>query len=381
MMRLPTIEDAGKLEGKRVLVRFDLNAAVAHGTVVDSFRLDKAISTFDLLRQKKAKVIALSHISVGKGYDSLRPMLDYLNGFFPIKFCPTYFTKEADSMVAELKDDEVLLFENIRMNAGEDENDMEFAKKLAQYGDIFVNEAFSESHRKQASIVLLPTLLPHYAGPLFLEEVENLSKCFSPSHPFLFILGGAKFQTKLPLIQKFLRSADTIFVGGALANDIFKARGFEVGTSLVSNNKNGTNFNIGELLTSKKFTYPIDVTVKKPDGSIEFRDADKFVIDEYIGDVGPQTIEKLKEVADKAKFILWNGPLGNYELGFKDKTEQLADILSHTGAETIIGGGDTLAAIQSLNILEKFSFASTAGGAMLDFLAHETLPGIEVLLE
>lgn len=395
MFILPTIEDAGDISGKRVLLRLDLNVPVQNGVIKNSFRLDKIIPTINLLRLKKAKIIAFSHITKNKDYDSLSPMWNYLEEFFPIKFSKTYFTEEANAMVANLKDGEVLLFENIRINPEEDANDMEFAKKLANYGHIFINEAFSESHRKQASIIQLPKLLPHYAGPLFVSEMENLSKAFSPAHPFLFILGGAKFETKLPLIKKFLKSADTVFVGGALATNIFKEKGYEVGTSLVSDG----DFGIKEMFANPKLKYPIDVTVKKSDGSVVFKNTNEIEVDDYISDCGPKTIEMLKELADKAEFILWNGPFGNYEVGFKDGTEQLAKIISqrtaptpqpsmlevgesavNVGSETIVGGGDTLAAIQSLGVLDKFSFVSTAGGAMLDFLANETLPGIETLI-
>ena len=214
MIKLLTIEDAGDITGKKIILRSDLNVPVSDGKITNSFRIDKMIPTLDLLRQKGAKVLLFSHITKNKDYDSLYPMFDYLNGFLPVKFCKTYFTKEADGMIADMKDGDILLFENIRMNSGEDANDIEFAKKLSSYGDIFINEAFSESHRKQASILFLPQFLPHYAGPLFLEEVSNLSKVFQPKHPFVFILGGAKFETKLPLIKKYLDRADTVFVAG-----------------------------------------------------------------------------------------------------------------------------------------------------------------------
>ena len=379
MKKIPTLEDAGDLKGKRVLLRLDLNAPVADGKVTETYRLDKSLPILDDLHLKGAKVIIIAHIET-KDNPTLLPVWEYMHGFLPIKFSPTYFTKEADTMVSNLEDGEVMMFENVRMNPGEKSNDMEFAKKLAAYGDIYVNDAFAVSHREQASIVLVPTLLPHYAGPLFMDEVNNLSKAFNPPHPFLFVLGGAKFETKLPLIQKFLKSADTIFVGGALANDVFKAKGYEIGTSLVSQG----DFGIEKLLQEPNFKYPIDVTVSASIAEasateVTFKDADQVSKDEYIGDVGPKTIEMLREAANNSKFILWNGPLGNFEIGFNDKTEQLAELIANSGAETIVGGGDTLASIQKLNLLEKFSFVSTAGGAMLDFLANETLPGIEAL--
>lgn len=372
MIKLKTIEDVGNLQGKRVLLRLDFNAPVEDGKVKDSYRLDKAINTIDLFRHKKAKVIIISHTE-SKENNSLLSSWDYLNGFLPIKFSPTFFTKESDEMVSNLKDGEVLLFENIRINKEEKENDLVFAEKLSKYGDIFVNDAFSVSHRKHASIVGIPKFLPTYFGPLFVEEVKNLSYAFNPEHPFLFILGGAKFSTKIPLIQKFLPLADHIFIGGALANDIFKAKGFEIGKSLVADE----DFGIEKIIENKKIVYPSDVVVLDKENKKINKQLSEIEKDYYIGDVGEETLTNLKSLISKAKFVLWNGPTGNFEIGFKEMTEETAKALADSGATVITGGGDTVASLKELNILDKFTFVSTAGGAMLDFLANETLPGIE----
>ena len=217
--------------------------------------------------------------------------------------------------------------------------------------------------------------LPSYAGPLFLNEVENISKAFTPTHPFVFILGGAKFDTKLPLIQKYLDKADSVVVAGALANNVFKAQRFEIGISLVSEG----DFGISEMLKNPKFVAPVDVMVKKADESIEVKKANEVLPCEYIGDVGSETVEQIKGLVTNASLVVWNGPLGNYEAGFTEQTEKLAEIIAGSGATSIVGGGDTLASIEKLGLMHKFTFASTAGGAMLDFLVNETLPGIEVL--
>lgn len=265
------------------------------------------------------------------------------------------------------------------MNAEEKENNAEFSKKLSQMAEIYVDDAFGAMHRKHASIVGVPEFLPHYGGLLLKQEVENLSKAFDPKRPFLFILGGAKFDTKLPLINKYLDIADYVFVAGALANNVFKEKGFEVGTSLVTDG----DFGIKEMIENPKFVYPIDVSVKKADGSVETKDASDVKADEYIGDVGPKTIEKLKELVSESKTVVWNGPLGNYEQGFKDKTEELAEIIMSATKEgkieSLVGGGDTLASIDITEFEHGFSFVSTGGGAMLDYLVNETLPGIEAL--
>lgn len=374
MNTLPTIEDAGDISGKYVLLRLDLNTPVIDGKVSDPYRIDQAIPTIDSLRLKKAKIIIIAHTEA-KDNTTLWPMFDYLNGFVKVQFAKDLFSTETVKLVADMEEGDVLMLENLRQDAGEKANDPVFAKKLAQYADLYVNDAFSVSHRKHASLVGVTEYLPSYAGPLFINEVEHLSKAFTPTHPFVFILGGAKFDTKLPLIQKYLDKADNVVVVGALANNVFKTKGYETGTSLVSEGE----FGIDRMLENQKFVAPLDVTVKKPDGSLSIKNIDEVAFDEYIGDVGPKTLEHIEELVKKASLVVWNGPLGNYEAGFFDKTEQLAQIIADSKAVSIVGGGDTLASIEKLGLMEKFTFVSTAGGAMLDFLVNETLPGIEAL--
>jgi len=341
-MDFKIILEAENLEGKRVLVRVDWNVPIENGVVTDDFRIQKSLPTIEFLQKAGAKIILISHLD--KETDSLHPVFEYVKNFLPLTF-----EKQSDLM----------LLENLRFDKGEKENSRDFAVKLASQADIFVNEAFSESHREYASIVGLPKLLPSYAGLQFYEEVKRLSNAFYPKHPFLFVLGGAKFETKLPLLDKFLNIADNIFVGGALANNFFKEQGQDVGTSLVSDG----DFNLKEKLKSGKIVLPIDTTLEGT----------------RIVDVGTKTIEDLKNKMSDAKFILWNGPLGEFEKGFKTGTLDLAKLIASSSAETIVGGGDTLSAIKELGIMNKFSFVSTGGGAMLDFLATGTLPGIEAL--
>ncbi len=368
----------GDLKGKFVLLRLDLNVPIVDGQVANAYRIERAIPTIDYLREHEAKIIIIAHTE-SEGNMSLMPVAQYLNGFYKVDFCPTYFNAIAIDKIANMEDKGILLFENLRMNPEEKANDPEFAKKLSQMADLYVDDAFGAMHRKHASIVGVPEFLPHYGGLLIKQEIENISKAFNPEKPFLFILGGAKFDTKLPLIKKYLDIADYVFVGGALSNDVFKEKGFEVGTSLVTIG----DFGIKEMLDNPKFIYPVDVSVRKSDGSVEIKDADKVSSDEYIGDVGPKTIEILKELVEKSKTVVWNGPLGNYEQGFKDKTEELAKIIMdqtrEEKIESIVGGGDTLASIDIAEFEHGFSFVSTGGGAMLDYLVNETLPGIESL--
>jgi 3-phosphoglycerate kinase len=375
------IDECEDLKGKKVILRLDLNVPIHDGVVTDTYRIDQIIETVDFLRLQGAQVIIISHhegdVEEGKTYSSLAPLLHYLNGYFPVSFSPTYFTPEAIDILITMKDGDVVLFENIRMFPEEKSNDLEFAKKIAQMGDIFVNDAFAVSHRKHASIVGVPLYMPHYAGLLFKKEIQNLSTAFHPEHLFVFILAGAKFDTKIPLITKYLDSADHVFLGGALVHTIYKARGYNIGTSLYSEPKT----DIGGIVTNPKLVTPVDVTVEAGDAVI-FETPDVVSDDHCIVDAGQETIDNLKKILSGAKTIIWNGPLGNYEKGFVDKTEQLAEIIieeTKKGAVSIIGGGDTIASLQKINIENNFTFISTAGGAMLDFLANETLPGIEAL--
>ena len=329
---MKSILEAGDLKGKKVLVRVDWNVLIEDGKVVDDFRIKKSLSTLEYLKGAGAKVVIATHLEP----EGTRT-----------KLLQTYVPKG------------MKLLENLRANPGEESNSKEFAKELASKIDLYVNEAFSVSHRRHASIVGVPLYLPSYIGLQFALEIKELSKAFYPKKPFLLILGGAKFDTKLPLLKKFIHIADDIFVGGALANNFFKEQGVDIGRSLVSEG----DFGLKELLNTGKIILPEDTIIK--DGKIL--------------DAGPRTMENLKSIISASKLVLWNGPLGGYENGYKVATLALAKIISESSCESIIGGGDTLASIKELNLFDKFSFVSTGGGAMLDFLATGTLPGIEAL--
>jgi phosphoglycerate kinase len=346
------LRDIQNLKDVKVLMRVDFNVPVANGIITDDFRIRATIPTIKYLQEKGAKVIMISHIET-KDHPTLQPVADYLNKLgIACVFEKNY--KKALNNEAQ-----VLLLENVREFEGEKKNDKKFAKELASLADIYVNEAFAVSHREHASLCAITEFIPSYAGFNFENEIKHLSTAFNPEHPFLFILCGAKFETKLPLLEKFVNIADTIFVGGALANDLFKLKGIDVKKSLVSTEK----FDIDGLLDNPKILLPIDQVWK----------------DDAIMDAGMKTVEMLKGEIQKAKYVLWNGPLGAYEGGFKEATIGLAQALADSTAKTIVGGGDTLATIAELNIEDKFTFVSTGGGAMLEFLAKGTLPGIEAL--
>lgn len=351
-----SIREIENLDGKKVLVRVDFNVPIKEGVVEDDFRIKKALPTIEFLIKKGAKVVLITHL--GKdGTASLEPVIK--------RFWE----------VSGLSKDKVEFFENLRKNEGEEKNDPVFAKQLASLGDLYVNDAFPVSHRAHASVVGITKYLPSYAGLQLEEEVQNLSHAFeNTKHPFLFILGGAKFSTKMPLIEKYLELADHVFVGGALSNDFLKASGYEVGQSLVDS----SNYGIEKILNNEKLILPVDVVVKSS-GKLINKKVNEVEKDENIIDIGSDTVASLAKVIEKAKFILWNGPLGKYEDGGDKSTKEILKLVAGSQAESVIGGGDTVALISELNLEKKFTFVSTGGGATLDFLSNGTLPGIKAL--
>jgi phosphoglycerate kinase len=369
---MKSIEKIKNIKGKIVLVRVDFNVPIKNGKVEDDFRIKKALPTIKFLQKRGAKIVLMSHL--GKEGGSLLSVSLALNKLVKTKFVPDIFGKEACDAIFRMKNKDIILLENLRNDKGEQGADKNFAKNLAQLGDYYVNEAFSVSHRKSASIVLLPKLLPAYAGLQLEKEVKNLSHAFKkPKHPFLFILGGAKFSTKMPLIEKYLKLADHVFIGGALANNFLKARGYEVGKSLVDDTKG-----IKKILKNKKLILPTDVIVSNGKKLLN-KNANKVGKDEIILDIGSQSVKILETCIKKSKLVLWNGPLGKYEAGGGGATKKILKIVAGSKTESIIGGGDTVALISEMKMENKFTFVSTGGGATLDFLANGTLPGIKAL--
>lgn len=369
---MKSLTEAKDLAGKKVLLRVDFNVPIKEGKVIDDFRIQKVLPTIEFLKKAGAKIILVSHIENKEGA-TLKPVAEYLPNIFKVEFIEALDFVEIDKAVKESQGDCCLL-ENIRKHKGEEENDDDFAKSLSALAEIYVNEAFSVSHRAHASIVGVPKYLPSFTGLLFEKEVLELSRAFNPTHPFLFILGGAKFESKEPLIKKFLTLSDNVFIGGALANDFFKAKEFEVGGSLVSGTIPGP-----EIVNNPKILIPVDVVVRGADERKVVRLQKEIRSNEIVSDAGPKTLEILREKICEAHTILWNGPLGFYEKGFDHGTKAVAKILAECRGRSIVGGGDTIAAITDLGIYDRLSFVSTGGGAMLEFLTKGTLPGIEAL--
>ena len=356
-MNLQSVKKAN-LKGRRVLLRVGFDVPIKNGKVTEDFRIKKSLPTVRLLQYKSAKVIILSHL--GEKRASQKPVANYLNSRLKnFKFIPRLFGPEVEKSIAKMKEGDVIMLENLRINPGEEKNDKNFAKKLAKMGDAYVNEAFSVSHRAHASIVGIPSHLPSFAGLLFENELSNFNKAFKPKHPFLLILGGVKFESKLGILEKFVKIADKIFIGGALANNFFKLKRMNIDKSIID-----TKVSVKKYLNNQKIILPIDFITRKG----------------MILDIGPETIKEIMELVKKSKFILWNGPMGNFEdKKFSRGTEMTARIVASSPAISIIGGGDTIAAVTKAGVIEQFSFVSSGGGAMLEFLAKGTLPGLEAL--
>jgi len=419
---------ASELKGKKVIVRCDFNVQVFEGKIMDDLRVRKTLPTIQFLRDAGARIILISHIESKDG-TGLRPICDHINKVYSEKTGAVTFIEDfraeggvaqgamenstntntrAKEIIDGMKDGDVVLFENLRIDGGEKSNDPEFAKLLASYAEAYVNDAFAVSHRAHASVVGLPALFPNarYAGIQLMSELDHLKVTFTAPHPFVFILGGAKFETKLPLIQKFAQ-ADSILLGGALLNDILKAKGYNVGKSLVSSgvDTTGAKINFTPIIENPKLIIPDDVIVSGPVAGGTGADAvigtsTKLICEvgdeDMIMDVGPSMNTKLAEVIQNAKFILWNGPMGNYEKGFKDQTIEMAKLVTtacnrpDAPVQAVLGGGDTTAAMVELGLEDQFDggngapdagsmFISTGGGAMLEYLLNESLPGVEAL--
>lgn len=357
-MELKTLAEA-PVEGKRVLVRCDFDVPLKDGAVVDDTRLKASLPTINFLKEHgAAKIILIGHAGRpdGKIVESLK--------IEPI-------AKKLGSLV-DLSNIEVK--ENLRFDPREEENDLGFAEELANLADIFVNESFATAHRAHASTVGVAKLLPSYAGLHFAEEVEKLSGALVPPQGAVAIIGGAKFETKSPLIEKLLGLYSTVLIGGALGNDILKARGFPFGASLISSVPVPTSIAGNERLLAAEDAYFIGGSMDGRSGPITDTRADEKIVD-----VGPQTAQAWAKIISAAPFVLWNGPMGVYEDGYTQGTDALAGALAASNAQAVIGGGDTTAAVSKFTFDPKKIFISSGGGAMLEFLANGTLPAVEVL--
>lgn len=372
---LTSIAEKNDLQGTYVLLRASLNVPLKNGVVSNQFRIARALQTLHHLVEAGARVIVVAHIGRDPE-ETLKPVYDVLAQSLNINWCPVVRGSEVMAARNALQDGQVVLLENVRSIPEEKANDAVFAQELAALADIYVNDAFAASHREHASIVGVPQYLPSYAGLNFVMEYEELQRTFTPDNPSLFVLGGAKFETKLPLVEKFLERYQHVFIGGALVHDVLRARGLSVGKSLTS----AIDLSDSPIITHERLLVPIDVVVEGPQG-IRTTTPDDVQPDEIIYDAGPQTLNMLGLYAKGAKTILWNGPLGNYEKGFDTATIGLAKLVAASEGYSVVGGGDTIASIEEEGLSSQFGFLSTGGGAMLSYLEHETLPAIKALTQ
>ncbi len=384
------------LKGKIVFLRVDFNVPLDEECKIgDDSRIKAALPTINYLHKQKAKIVVASHLGRPKGKYiprfSLKPVAERLSELIPqeVILAPDVIGEEVLKLKKELTEDQTLLLENLRFHKGETANDSSFAQLLAQEVNYYVNDAFGASHRSHASVVGIPKYVrKSAAGFLLKKEVDYLSKAVhSPPKPYVAILGGAKVSDKIPVIENLLNKADSILIGGAMAYTFFKAQGYEVGRSLVEEDK----IELARLLLDRaqeekvNFYLPSDHLVaaeKDSDAEVKTVGSPPLPSDLMGLDIGPKTVEKYSEIIAKAKTIFWNGPMGVFEIDeFSQGTMKIAEAVANSEALSIVGGGDSVAAVYKAGVSEKISHISTGGGASLEFMANETLPGIEALSE
>jgi phosphoglycerate kinase len=391
-----TLGSAGDLSGKRVLVRVDFNVPMHDGKVSDDTRLRAALPTLRALSDRGAKIILLSHFDRPKGKVvpsmSLKPLAAPLSDLFeqPVAFAADCIGPAAEQGVAALAPGGVILLENLRFHAGEEADDPAFADNLARLGDIYVDDAFSAAHRAHASTSALAKRLPAYAGLAMARELEALDKALgAPVRPVLGIVGGSKVSTKLDLLKNLVTKLDYLAIGGGMANTFLFAQGHPVGASYCEKDLKATVEEILQLASANgcELLLPIDVVVSErlePNAPHFTRALDDVDEAERILDAGPETVAKLSAVMDAAKTLIWNGPLGVFEVPpFDAATVAVARHAAErakAGALVAVGGGgDTVSALHHAGVAADFSFVSTAGGAFLEWMEGKSLPGVEVL--
>ena len=379
------------IKGLKVLVRCDLNVPIRNGKVLDDFRIKKLIPTIDYLRNQGAKIILITHLGEPKGRDlsfSVRPVAKRLWELVQgrLKFVNDTIGKNVEKEIDEMKEGDIVVLENLRFYKEEEQNDDNFSRSLARLGDIFVQDAFGACHRNHSSIVGITKYIDSFPGLLLEEEIRVLSDALvSPDRPLVSIVGGFKVSSKIKVIKSLLDKSDYLLLGGRVANSLLISKGLYVKDLLSSEEEELMEVAKEINLTDPKLQLPIDGVM----GLINF-DEDYSRIggigsirkEEDVYDIGPETIEKYKNILSAAKTIIWNGPLGYFEKEkFSKGTEEIAKMIGQINREvfSIVGGGETVEAIQKLGIENQFDHISTGGGAMLDFIAGKELPGIKAL--
>ena len=381
------------VDGKRVLCRVDFNVPIKDGVVGDTTRISAALPTIKYLVEHNARVILMSHLGRPKGDGpepelSLKPVAEKLAEMsgLPVQFVPDTYGDEAKAAVDALQPGHILVLENVRFDKREKKNDPEIAKILASYGDVFVLDAFGTAHRAQGSVVGPAAYIPAVAGFLLEKEVDTLTGIFAdPERPFVAIVGGSKVSSKIGVLDHLIDSADTLIIGGGMAYTFFLAKGYTVGTSL---KEEDWVERAGEMLKKAedkgvKILLPVDNVVTDhfgEDAVGEVVDSDKIPDDRMGMDIGPKTEALYAEAIKGAKTVFWNGPMGVFEMDqFAHGTEAVARAVADSDCTSIIGGGDSVAAINKFGLADKMSWISTGGGASMELVEGKALPGVEAL--
>ena len=389
-MNKKTVRDID-LKGKRVLMRVDFNVPMQDGKVTDDNRIKASLPTIQYVLDQGASLVLMSHLGRPKGGPdpefSLRPAAEVLSSHLgiPVKMAPDTVGPEVEAMAKELKPGEVLMLENTRFHKGEEKNDLELARQMAALADVYVDDAFGSAHRAHSSTEGVARFLPAVSGFLMEQELEYLGRAVAnPEHPYIAILGGAKISDKIDVVESLLSRADKLIIGGGMANTFLAAKGLNMQDSLVEESSLDPAKSIMEQ-ADDKLILPVDAVIAdkfEAEANTQVVDVDKIPTGWRMMDVGPKTLELYKQALNGAKLIVWNGPVGVFEMSkFAEGTFALARLLAESGATTVIGGGDSASAVKKAGVAKQMAHVSTGGGASLEFLEGKELPGVAALMD
>ena len=389
-MNKKTVKDID-IKGKRVFMRVDFNVPMADGKVTDDKRIKAALPTIKYVLEQGASLLLASHLGRPKGGPepefSLRAASEVLATLLgiPVKMAPDCVGSEVEALAKDLKPGEVLMLENTRFHKGEEKNDLELAKQMAALADVYVNDAFGSAHRAHSSTEGIARFLPAVSGFLMEQELEYLGRAVAnPEHPYIAILGGAKISDKILVVETLLAKCDKLIIGGGMANTFLAAQGLDMQDSLVESSSLETAKNIMKK-SGDKLILPVDAVIADKfdaEANTQTVDVDKIPAGWRMLDVGPKTISLYQKELDGAKLIVWNGPVGVFEMPkFAEGTFALARMLAESKAITVIGGGDSASAVKKAGVAKQMTHVSTGGGASLEFLEGKELPGVAALLD